>query len=514
MSFDPDLHRRLAGRHELLTPAEMALADAAAPALGVAGPVLMEAAGRAVARSIRQHIAPCRVLVLAGPGNNGGDGYVVARLLQQEGWPVQVAALAPPRAGSDAAGAAARWHGPMAPFTPDAAARAALVVDAVFGAGLTRDVDGVVAATLQAAPRVVAVDVPSGVDGADGRVRGFAPQAELTVTFFRLKPGHLMLPGRDLCGRIALADIGLPPAVLSRIRPATMANATMANVMMANVTMANVPALWPIPRPGSDAHKYTRGHVTVLGGAVMTGAARLAAEAARRGGAGLVTIAALGSADVYRTGAPGALVSEAPVSELLGDPRRQVWVCGPGLGPEAARKLLPLLLAAKRTIVGDADIFSAFAAEPDALRGAAVLTPHDGEFSRAFGRPKADRLAAARDAAARTGSVVLLKGPDTVIAAPDGRAAINASAPPWLATAGAGDVLAGLIAALLAQGMPPWKAAAAAAWLHGRAAVHAGPGMVVEDLLPALKCALDETIHPRSPGTVAKMARPGWRTRR
>jgi len=539
MSFDPDLHCRLAGRHELLTAAEMAQADAAAPALGVPGPVLMEAAGRAVARSIRQRFAPCRVLVLAGPGNNGGDGYVVARLLQQEGWPVQVAALAPPRAGSDAAGAAARWHGPMAPFTPDAAARAALVVDAVFGAGLTRDVDGIVAATLQAAPRVVAVDVPSGVDGADGRVRGFAPQAELTVTFFRLKPGHLMLPGRDLCGRIALADIGLPPAVLSRIKPATMANVTMADVTMGNatmgnvtmgnvtmadvtmanvttaeVTMANVPALWPIPRPGSDAHKYTRGHVTVLGGAVMTGAARLAAEAARRGGAGLVTIAALGSADVYRTGAPGALVSEAPVAELLGDPRRQVWVCGPGLGPEAARRLLPPLLAAKRTIVGDADIFSAFAAEPDALRGAAVLTPHDGEFARAFGRPKAGRLAAARDAAARTGSVVLLKGPDTVIAAPDGRAAINASAPPWLATAGAGDVLAGLIAALLAQGMPAWEAAAAAAWLHGRAAVHAGPGMVVEDLLPALKCALDETIHPQSRGAVAKMARPGWRTRR
>ena len=442
----------------------------------------MENAGRAVARAIQRRFRPCRTLVLAGPGNNGGDGYVTARLLLQHGWPVSLAALGPPRAGSDAAGAAGRWHGPSGAFSAAEARRADLVIDAVFGAGLARDVDGRPAETLAAARRIVAVDVPSGVDGATGQIRGFAPHAALTVTFFRLKPGHLLLPGRDLCGETILAHIGLPPVVLAGIAPRTFVNG---------------PVLWDIPRPGPDSHKYSRGHVTVLGGAVMTGASRLAAEAVRRAGAGLVTIAARGSADIYRSAAPGALVSEEPVETLLQDSRRQVWICGPGLGHEAARAALPPLLRAGRQVVADADVFSAFAGNADALRGCAVLTPHAGEFARAFGPPGADRLAAARQAAAATGAVVLLKGADTIIAAPDGRAAINASAPPWLATAGAGDVLAGFIAGLLAQGMPAWEAAAAGAWLHGRAAVWAGPGLIVEDLLPALTHALGETTRPR-----------------
>ena len=460
---------------ELLTPQEMAQADAASPALGVSGPVLMANAGRAVARAIRARFRPCRTLVLAGPGNNGGDGYVAARLLQQEGWPVTLAALAPPRAGSDAAYAASGWHGPSAPFSPFEAARADVVIDAVFGAGLARDVDGIVAETLRAARRVVAVDVPSGVDGATGAVRGYAPQAALTVTFFRLKPGHLLLPGRDLCGETVLADIGLPGAVLEQVRATTFSNG---------------PALWRLPRLESGSHKYSRGHVTVLGGDTMTGASRLAADAARRAGSGLVSIAARGRGDLYRTGSAGLLVSDASLSELLQDARRHVWICGPGLGADAARAALPVLLAAGRCVVADADVFSAFAGDPDALRGAAVMTPHAGEFARVFGAPGADRLAAARAAAARTGGVLLLKGSDTIIAAPDGRAAINAGAPPWLATAGSGDVLAGLIGGLLAQGMPGWDAAAAGAWLHGRAADIAGPGLVAEDLLTALPGAL------------------------
>jgi hydroxyethylthiazole kinase-like uncharacterized protein yjeF len=466
----------------LLTPEEMGRADAAAPALGVPGPVLMDNAGRAVARAILAQFPPCRVLVLAGPGNNGGDGYVAARLLSQRGWPVRLAALAPPRAGSDAAGAALHWRGPMAPFTPEEAVRADLVVDAVFGAGLTRDVDGIVADTLRAARRIVAVDVPSGLDGATGLVRGYAPAAVLTVTFFRRKPGHLLMPGRELCGRTVLADIGMPLAVFDQVPP---------------LAFANGPTLWHVPRPGSEAHKYTRGHVTVLGGDSMTGAARLAAEAARRAGAGLVTIAAEARGDVYRTGSPGLLVSEAALADLLQDERRRVWVCGPGLGPAAARAALPVLLAANRLVIADADVFTAFAGEPDGLRGAAIMTPHAGEFARTFGKPGADRLAAVRAAAARTGGVVLLKGPDTIIADPGGRVAINDSAPPWLATAGAGDVLSGLIAGLVAQGMPAWDAACAGAWLHGRAAVRAGAGLVVEDLLPAITKALDEaTIKP------------------
>ena len=471
MSFDLDLSRRLADRACLLSPAEMGRADALSPNLGVPGPVLMANAGRAVARAVRARFTPCRTLVLAGPGNNGGDGYVAARLLAQEGWPVAVAALGTPRDGSDAANAALLWRGPMARFSPDEAARAELVIDAVFGAGLARDVDGLVADTLCSARRVVAVDVPSGVDGATGAVRGYAPKAALTVTFFRLKPGHLLLPGRTHCGALVLADIGLPEAVLSQVGAQTF---------------ANQPGLWTLPRLRDDGHKYSRGHVTVLGGAVMTGAARLAADAARRAGAGLVTIAAPERGDIYRAGPPGLLVSEAPLHDLLADERRRVWICGPGLGVQTARAALPQLLQAKRRVIADADVFTAFAGEPDALRGTAVLTPHTGEFARAFGAPAVDRLAAVRAAAARSGAVVVLKGPDTIIAAPDGRAAINASAPPWLATAGAGDVLAGLIAGLVAQGMPDWEAACAAAYLHGRAALRAGPAMVVEDLLPAL----------------------------
>jgi hydroxyethylthiazole kinase-like uncharacterized protein yjeF len=200
----------------------------------------------------------------------------------------------------------------------------------------------------------------------------------------------------------------------------------------------------------------------------------------------MVTIAARGAADTYRSGEPGLLVSEADIAALLQDGRREVWVCGPGLGPEEARAVFPALVAADRTVVGDADVFSAFSGQPDALRGAAVLTPHAGEFARVFGAPATDRLSAAREAAERTGAVLLLKGADTIIAAPDGRAAVNLSAPPWLATAGAGDVLSGIIAGLLAQGMPAWEAAAAGAYLHGRAATLAGRGLVVEDLLPAL----------------------------
>ncbi|MFO1026048.1 MAG: NAD(P)H-hydrate dehydratase [Acetobacteraceae bacterium] len=471
MRFDPDIARRVTGRAALLTPDQMGQADRAAAGYGWPGPALMEAAGRAVARSVMRRFPRCRVLVLAGPGNNGGDGYVAGRYLQQEGWPVLLAALAPPRAGTDAAGAARLWHGPNAAFTPAEAARADLVIDAVFGAGLARPVDGLVAETLRAARQIVAVDVPSGLDGATGLVAGYAPAAALTVTFFRLKPGHLLLPGRDLCGQIDLAEIGIPPAVLDGIRPRTF---------------ANLPGLWRLPGRTTDANKYTSGHVTVVGGRIMTGAARLAAEAARRAGAGMVSIAARGSGDVYRSGEPGLLVTEAPLGDLLTDQRRKVWICGPGLGVDDARAAFTELVASGRTVVADADVFSAVAGDPDALRGAAVLTPHAGEFARVFGSPEPDRLSAARAAAARTGAVVLLKGADTIIAAPDGRAAINVSAPPWLATAGAGDVLAGLIGGLLAQGLPPWEAAAAGAYLHGMAAQAAGQGLVVEDLLPTL----------------------------
>ncbi len=475
MVFDPDFVIKLGDRTELLTPAQMAHADILAAKFGVTGPTLTANAGRAVCRAVMTRYRPCRTLVLCGPGNNGGDGYVVARLLQQSGWPVAVARLAPPRPGTDAASAALGWSGPAADFAPASAARAELVIDAVFGAGLSRDVDAHVAATLAAASRVVAIDVPSGLDGATGAPLGFAPQAELTVTFFRLKPGHVLLPGRTLCGDIVLADIGLPRRVLAQ---------TERSIIL------NGPGQWCLPVLAAAGHKYSRGHVTIVGGASMTGATRLAAEGARRGGAGLVTIAApRDAAAIYRAGAMGVIVTDENLDLLLNDDRRQVWVCGPGLGVDAARRALLTLVTAKRTIVADADALTAFSGDPDGLRGVAVLTPHAGEFARVFGPLASDRPKAAAAAAARTGAVLLLKGADTIIAAPDGRILINASAPPWLATAGAGDVLAGLVAAMLAQGMPPWEAAAAAAWLHGRAALAAGRGMVAEDIPAALPAA-------------------------
>jgi hydroxyethylthiazole kinase-like uncharacterized protein yjeF len=464
---------------EVLTPEESARADALAVAAGIPVGRLMAAAGAAVALAARRRFRPTRTLVLAGPGNNGGDGYVAARLLEQAGWPVAVAALAPPPPGSDAAEAAGRWRGPCRPFVPEEAARAGLVIDAVFGAGLSRPVEGLVAATLAAARGpVLAVDIPSGVDGATGQVRGFAPQAALSVTFFRRKPGHLLLPGRGLCGEVVLADIGLPASVLAAVAPRCR---------------HNLPGLWRLPPVAPGAYKYGRGHVTVLAGAGMTGAARLVAAGARRAGAGLLTVVApdRASADVLRGGAPGAIVTEAPLEDLLADARRRVWVIGPGLPPEAATlDRLRRLVGAGRAVVADAGALAAAAGAPSALAGCTVLTPHAGEFARLFGPEGGDRLGAARRAAALTGAVVLLKGPDTVVAAPDGRAAINDHAPPWLATGGTGDVLAGLVAALLAGGMAPFEAACAAAWLHGEAGVRCGEGLLAEELAPALPAAM------------------------
>ena len=465
---------------ELLTPAEMARADALAAAAGIPTLRLMEAAGRAVALAARRRIRPCRTLVLAGPGNNGGDGYVAARLLEAAGWPVSVAALAPPRPGSDAAAMAARWRGPMVPFAAAEAARAGLVVDAVFGAGLARPVDGLAAEVLAACRGpVLAVDTPSGLDGATGQVMGYAPRAALTVTFFRLKPGHLLLPGRDLCGETLLADIGLPAGILGAVAPRAW---------------RNVPGLWRLPRLDAGSHKYTRGHLTIAAGAAMTGAARLAAGAAHRAGAGLVTLRApdAAAATLYRTTEPGSLVTEAPVEALLEDPRRDTWLIGPGLEPgEATRDALRRVIAAGRRLVADAGALTAAEGAPELLRGAAILTPHAGEFARVFGPVGPDKPAAARRAAALTGAVVLLKGADTVVAAPDGRVIINDNAPPTLATGGTGDVLAGTIAALLAQGMPAFEAAAAGAWLQGEAARRHGPGLLAEDLITLLPAAAE-----------------------
>lgn len=450
----------------LYTPLQMGEVDRRSAAL-VPVATLMENAGRAVARAIRRYERPARVLVLCGPGNNGGDGYVAARYLAGMGWPVAVAELAPPRADTDAGRASAAYVGPRVPFAPAEAARAELVVDAVFGAGLSRDVGGLVAETLAAARRIVAVDTPSGLDGATGQVRGYAPQAAMTVTFCRFKPGHLLYPARGLLGRLVLADIGVPDSVLAAV-PAN--------------TWHNSPGLWALPVLGGESNKYTRGVVSICAGQSMPGAARLCASGARSVGAGLVRVAAGAGAPAYRLGQPGLIVDDAPLAQLLEDRRRHVWVCGPGLAEAEVEAALPLLLDSERSVLADAGALSACAGQPEKLRGVSVITPHTGEFARVFGPVGDNPPEQVREAARQINAVVVLKGASTMIAAPDGRLAINTHATPALGTAGSGDTLSGVIAALLAAGMPAWQAACAGVWLHGEAGLQAGPWPVAEDL--------------------------------
>lgn len=479
-------------RAALLTVAEMARADAAAIAGGVPGADLMEAAGAGVAAAVGALGGPRPVTVLCGPGNNGGDGFVAARRLRAAGWPVRLGLLGELAAlKGDAAVMAGRWEGAVEPLSVALLDGAGLVVDALFGAGLARPLSGIARTVVEEIDRraldCVAVDMPSGVDGDSGQVLGAAPRCVATVTFFRRKPGHLLQPGRALCGRVETVDIGIPESVLAAIAPRQWENG---------------PAVWRagLPRPGPADHKYTRGHVLVRGGAVMTGAARLAAMGARRVGAGMVTIACPPAAwPVYAAGAPGTIC--LPVADgdafagLLADPRRNAVLVGPGNGvTDATRDATRAALSGGRACVLDADSLTAFAGAADALFGAisgpCLLTPHDGEFARLFGDAvpgvEAGRPARVRAAAAQGGATVLLKGADTVIADPDGRVLINANAPPDLATAGAGDVLAGMCAGLLAQGMAPFEAAGAAVWLHGGAAAAVGPGLIAEDLDRAL----------------------------
>jgi len=464
---------------EILTTVEMAKADALAVAWGVPSLTLMENAGRAVADAIVARFRPCAVTVLCGPGNNGGDGFVVARLLDEEGFTVRVASDGGQT--GDADHMAARWSGLTVALTPEALSGARLVVDALFGAGLSRPLEGAAAQVVDALGGlpVVAIDVPSGVSGDSGLPLGQAHvTAALTVTFFRKKPGHLLLPGRALCGEIVLADIGIPPEAAE------------------TALYENTPALWRYPWPQAAGHKYSRGHCLVVSGpAHATGAARLAARGALRIGAGLVSVASPPEALAVNAAHLTAIMLKpfegaAGLAALLEDRRLNSVVIGPGIGVGGeTRALVDAVLKSGAAAVLDADALTSFRDDPEALFNRlhqdCVLTPHAGEFERLFPGlldDSADKVAAARAAAARAGCTVLLKGGDTVIAGPDGKAAITANAPPWLATAGAGDVLAGFIAGLLAQKSPAFDAACAGAWLHGDAAARFGPGLIAEDL--------------------------------
>jgi hydroxyethylthiazole kinase-like uncharacterized protein yjeF len=513
----------LTSHPELLSNADMAAADRLTIAAGTPGRVLMERAGSEVAREALRMLASrtrsgsARVLLACGPGNNGGDGFVAARQLASHGVDVVLGLLgARTTLKGDAAEAAQGWHGPVESLLPllqgPSLDRVDLVIDAMFGAGLSRTLDGEARDAVDAlnawASRtgrpILAVDVPSGLDGSTGQVRGVAIQARQTVTFFRLKPGHLLLPGRLLCGETQIADIGISADVLTTIAPKTFANG---------------PGVWwnAFPLPRVEGHKYGRGHAIVMSGSLAhTGAARLAARGALRGGAGLVTIATPQDALPAHAAALTAIMTRvcndpADLAGLLEDRRYNVIVIGPGLGVgEETRQLVLTALAGSkasdekpRAFVLDADALTSFAGSLARLTSAiaasgatVVLTPHDGEFKRLFGDavPQECKLQKVRAAAALSGAIVLLKGADTTVAEPTGRATIAYDLPPWLATAGSGDVLSGLIAGLLAQAMPAFEAVSAAVWMHGAAAAHFGPGLISEDIPEHLPPVLKHLI--------------------
>jgi ADP-dependent NAD(P)H-hydrate dehydratase / NAD(P)H-hydrate epimerase len=486
---------------EVLTTAEMERADRLTIAAGTPGFALMLSAGQAVADAARDLADEGPILVIAGPGNNGGDGFVAAAELAAQGREVSVILMCERDAlKGDAASAARGWKFPVLPFNPQAIGKPALIIDALFGAGLSRSIDGEARAMIEAinangAP-VLAVDLPSGINGTSAAIMGVAVRATETVTFFRKKPAHLLMPGRLHCGRVRVADIGIDARVLDEIKPQCF---------------ENLPQVWRMsfPVPGIAGHKYARGHVLAVSGDVAaTGAARMAARGALRAGAGLVTLASPRDALVVNAAALTAVMvrpvdTVVEFGEQLADKRFNTVAIGPGAGVgQRTIDFVHTVLAAKRHVVLDADALTSFASAPDRLfeqikaagEAEVVLTPHEGEFPRLFsdmsnkhpGRSKLERV---RAAAERSGAIVLLKGPDTTVAAPDGRAMIAGNAPPWLATAGAGDVLTGIIAGLLAQGVPAFEAASTGVWMHGEAAREAGPGLIAEDLpetLPAV----------------------------
>jgi hydroxyethylthiazole kinase-like uncharacterized protein yjeF len=450
----------LVAMNELITPEDMYQADAIAIQHGRSIENLIEAAGRAVAEEILRRYGARRVVVLAGPGNKGRDGKAAAAFLQACGWPVRVS---------------------------DDIGDAALIIDALFGAGLNRDFSSTLADKINGAGvPIVAIDVPSGIDGLTGQVRGAAVKADLTVTFFRKKPAHVLLPGKVHCGEVVLADIGIDESVLSDLAIRQWENTKPV-----------------LPRFDAAAYKFSKGHaVVVSGGALQTGASRLCASAALKIGAGLVTIVGRsGALKVQATHLTAVMLVEVmdvkSLANLLKDKRINAICIGPAASVGAKTVAnVKAMLASGAACVLDADALTSFSAKPQNLFAMiakdksrpVVLTPHEGEFARLFpGISNPSKIERARQAAAESGAVVLLKGADTVVAHPDGRAVVNTNAPPALATAGSGDVLAGIITGLLAQGMDGFAAACAGAWLHGEAANVIGrKHLTAEDLVYVL----------------------------
>lgn len=487
----------------LLSVAAMSEADRRMIEAGCPGILLMERAGAGVAKAVMAIIGPpAKVLVVCGPGNNGGDGFVAARVLQEEGYEVQLSLVGEKSLlKGDAAIAASTWTGGCLDADNAEPERADVVVDALFGAGLSRSLSGKTAMLVEKINRsgrpVVAVDMPTGVFGDDGNVAEVAIHASRTVTFAARKPGHLLYPGADLAGDVEIVDIGIGEETLRELHAGIFANS---------------PNLWKsaFPRLTYGSHKYTRGHALVLsGGATRTGAARMAARAALRVGAGLVTIAAPPEALAAHASHLTAIMLRGMAGTqglrtILADERLNAVVLGPALGVGAmTRALVATAAASGRPTVIDADAITSFAGKADDLAfitrsSHAIITPHEGEFNNLFSEKEdilnlKSKLEKARRASKFLGCTVLLKGPDTIVAAPDGCAVINGNGTPLLATAGSGDVLAGLIGGLLAQGMARLEAASAATWLHAQAARMFGYGLIAEDLpeiLPEVLTAL------------------------
>lgn len=472
---------------EILSADEMKKAEAAAIAGGLSGLQMMTRAGEEAARIIAAAIQPCTVLVLCGPGNNGGDGFIVAQQLKEKGWKVRVACAVKRTAlKGDAGESAKKWSGDVEGLNSNLSVhQTGLIVDAVFGTGFDRTLDPELVILFdkirQRKIPVVALDVPTGLNATTGAVDPGTLKADLTVTFARKKNAHVLLPGKNLCGVITVADIGITDDMLGETS-----------------FFENHPGLWlkEFPQLKAEDHKYTRGHAIVYGGEKRTGAACLAAAAAQKIGAGLVTIAAPAKAwSVYSSYRASLMVDECESVEgfktLLRDVRVTSVVLGPGAGSDdKLKQCVEAALSFNKGGVLDADVFSAYQTSAKDLFAKLspkwVLTPHEGEFERLFGTLEGSKPERALKAAKMANAVILLKGADTIIAAPDGAHVINTNAPPSLATAGSGDVLAGFIAGLIAQGMPAFMAACAAAWLHGEAARAYGFGLTAEDIISSL----------------------------
>lgn len=519
-----------ATRLEILKPEQMGEADRLTIEQGLPGYQLMEVAGQAVtdgAMALLEQVtgssASGMVCILCGPGNNGGDGFVAARLLEEEGWSVILGCSAElDDLSGDARLAALDWGDEIYPLSPRLWQDADMVIDAMFGAGLDRPLKGEFADLVDALNAsglpVLAVDLPSGVEGASGFVRGAAVRADHTVTFFRSKPGHLLYPGKALCGQIRCMDIGIEPDVLDEVGCAGFIN--HPDMWMDSWPEALKPLDVIVPGRLAD-HKFHRGHCLILSGdEVHSGAARLAARAALRSGAGLVTLAPPANAASVVAGHVTAIMvapvqDRASLQAVLNERQYDVLLAGPALGRgEQSRELFQVCLEQDAGLVLDADALSMLASDlevgrlsfedlrglPAATSDTLVMTPHEGEFARLFPdlshRVREDKGMSKIDcaivAAQRFGAIIVLKGGDSVIAHPNGRAVIHSKGVPYLATAGSGDVLAGIVAGLMAQGMPGLEAACAAVWLHSKAGILCGPGLIAEDLPDALPAIFHE----------------------